>query len=51
MYGRKNNTILQLGIILNNEYNEAIVLESVNQIVGTMRTYFFQNFQLFQKKD
>jgi hypothetical protein len=30
MYGRKNNSILQLGVILNNEYNEAIVLENVN---------------------
>lgn len=42
MYGRKNNSILQLGVILNNEYNEAIVLENVNQIMGTMRTFFFR---------
>jgi len=50
MFGRKNNSTLQLGVILNNEYNEAIVLENVKRITGMMHTYFFQNFQLFQKK-
>jgi hypothetical protein len=45
----KNNSTLQLGDILNNENNEDIVLESVKQITGMMHTYFFQNFQLFQK--
>lgn len=49
MYGRKNNSILQLGVILNNEYNEAIVLENVNQIMGTMRT-FFSEFSAIPKK-
>jgi len=45
MYGRKNNSTLQIGVILNNEYNEDIVLENVKQ----MHMSFFQNFQLFQK--
>jgi hypothetical protein len=49
MYGRKNNSILQLGVILNNEYNEAIVLENVNQIMGTMRTFFFRIFSYSKK--
>jgi hypothetical protein len=44
------NSILQLGVILNNEYNEAIVLESVNQIMGTMlRTYIFSEFSTIPK--
>jgi hypothetical protein len=49
MYGRKNNSTLQLGGILNNENNEDIVLESIKQITGMMHVYFLQNFQLFQK--